>query len=91
MLVALVYWVFYQVAVGRVATMVDASTSGHGVQLAAYRQPSTFFIRSINQWKRWRDAHMAAALKASSGLVVTTDLSSYFEPFPVHVDLGALC
>lgn len=77
-LIDLIDRIVYQAAVNRVAARVDAATSNRVFSSRLTSDPRFFFHRYGNQWKRWRDGYMAA-LKASSGLVVTTDLSSYFE------------
>lgn len=70
--------VIYQAAVGRMASVIEAVTSDRVFSSRLTDDKRFFVIRSINQWKKWRKTYLAQ-LKSRPGLLVSTDLSSYFE------------
>jgi excisionase family DNA binding protein len=77
-LIDIVDRVVYQAAVSRMAPAIDAATSDRVFSSRLTDDKRFFFIRSINQWKEWRKAYLGE-LRARGGLLVSTDLSSYFE------------
>jgi excisionase family DNA binding protein len=68
----------YQAAVARVARQVEKSTSPRVYSARTSDDRRYFLKRSVGLYVLWRKAYLTQ-LKARSGMLVTTDLSSYFD------------
>ncbi len=70
--------ILYQAAVGRVAPYVEAATSEHVFSSRLSSDPRFFLLRSSERYGAWQ-SEILRRLKESGGVLVTTDLSGYFD------------
>ena len=77
-LIDLIDCLVYQTAVGRVAPKIEAATSERVLSARLSSDPRYFFLRSSEQYVKWQRAGLEQA-KSRNGLLVSTDLSSFFD------------
>jgi excisionase family DNA binding protein len=77
-MIDLVDRIIYQAAAGRLAAAVDAATSPRVFSSRLSPVPRYFLLHSVGRYVEWRKAYMAQ-LKSRGGMLVSTDLSSYFD------------
>jgi excisionase family DNA binding protein len=88
-LIDLVDCVIYQAAVTRVATGIGAATSPRVLSARLSEEPRYFLRRSAVQYVAWQNATLDQ-LKKRNGLLLSTDLSSYFDTIDQPTLLGEI-